>query len=185
MNSQQCVNQSEMSADRDQSQNGNDQRVTDELLALLGATNEPAYDNRISHVCNDASNKQGQSNPTINTTNPTQGTTDNDGPNRNTSSLLAGLEDAEDNLDDHDYQQPMPFDFNEQQFDSQDDNFDDESFNLDDDLPNDDNNDTSTKTIEDAASRDVSKGMNEQQITPLTLPSAGESSSDDEDSLAE
>ena len=177
LNCQQDVHQIETSADQDRSQNGNDQRVTDELLALLGATNEPP-----NNVNRTASNKPEQSNPTNDASNSTD-ITDNNRPNGNSSSFLADLEDAEDNIED--CEQPMQFDFNDQQFDSQDDNFDDESFNLDDDHVTDEIKNAKSDPMEETAQRDALKGTSEQQITPLSLPSAGESSSDDEDSLAE
>lgn len=143
-------NQSQTS-DRD------DKCVTDELLALLGATSAPEQDTSVSN-------------------NQTRVQRDE---HSNNGSFLAGLPDDEEDLDDDD--KPMALDFNNQKFDSQD-SFDD---GLDDDLPNDEKN--PLDEVLNGPTGDIDKGNYISQITSLTLPSPGETSSEDdeEDSLAE
>jgi hypothetical protein len=151
--------------------------VTDELLALLGATsapskqsdsiptNETAMENYGNGVVS------GNGNDSISHVNDTQG-----------NSLLADLVNAEDNSDEVD--EPMAFDFHNDSYDDG----DDESFNLDDDLANVDNNlseEGNNNDLHDASNQGTLKETT-VQITGLTLPSAGETSSEDEeDSLAE
>jgi hypothetical protein len=176
VNSDQQQPQSEQTPAYNQSPD--DQQVTDELLALLGVTTTHQGQSAAAAA---PTQKNGPSNTTTNNqcsynNSNTQNNTncaDNSSNNQATkSSFLAGLEEAEDDLDDD---QPVAFDFNRQDsYDDGPDNFDDESFNGNDDGGASGNNNEAEDATEKSA----------QIITGLSLPDPGESSSD-EDSLVE
>jgi len=154
--------------------NNDNKGVSDELLALLGASSAPEQDTSVSNPRFTAPTNESQTGAS-NSSNQThiQG-----GENNNKGSFLTGLPDADDDLDDD---EPMAFDFNNQKFDD----YDSFGDGLYDDLANDETNPSHEASYE--PNEDNQEGTNTSQITSLTLPSPGETSSEDdeEDSLAE
>eukprot|EP00956_Cyclotella_meneghiniana_P020652 scaffold36693_cov44-Cyclotella_meneghiniana.AAC.2 len=150
--------------------NNDNKCVSDELLALLGAPSAPLQAISVSYEypCFTAptNERQTDSSNNSNQTHVQGGQTNNNG------SFLASLPDVDDDLDDD---EPMASDFNNYKFDDQE-NFSD---GLDDDVANDEMN--SSHEASNERIDDNQNGTNPSHMTFLTLPSPGQTSSEDDE----